>query len=149
MSENRMRQYVWEGVCMLDNNRYQHISIGIHTQTGGGNCLHIVIGVKTGAIDVSCMTGQTGYDVKRTQRGPLNHHWDHTLSSPWCSDLIDTREHPRGSPQCGPRYQPDHTSNLTGLILLQPGHARSSISISYISEAAQHKENFSDKNTQE
>ena len=41
MSGNRMRQSVWEGVCMLNNNRYQHISIDIHTDTGGEDlCTH-------------------------------------------------------------------------------------------------------------
>ena len=76
MSGNRINQYVWEVVCMLTNNRYPHISIGIHTQTGGGTFIHIVIGVEAGAIDMSCPTGQTGYDAERTQRGPLNRHRD-------------------------------------------------------------------------
>ena len=40
---------------MLTNNRYQHISIDIHTQAGGGTLIHIVIGDKAGAIDMSCL----------------------------------------------------------------------------------------------
>ena len=91
-----MRQYVWEGACMLTNNRYQHISIDIHTQAGGGTFIHIVIGVEAGAIDMSCPTGQTGYDVERTQRGPLNHHREYPRSFPRCLQLSISREHLRG-----------------------------------------------------
>ena len=80
MSENRMRQYVWKGVCMFNNNRYQHISIGIHTEMGGGTCIHIAIGVEAGAMDMFWPTGQTGHGVKSTQRGPLNYYRDYPLS---------------------------------------------------------------------
>ena len=59
MSGNRMRQHIWEGVCMLNNNRYQHISIDIHTQMGGGTFIHIVIGEEVGQIDMSCLTARS------------------------------------------------------------------------------------------
>ena len=115
MSVDWTRQYVWEGVCMLNNNRYQNISIGIHTQTGGGTRIHIVIGVEAGAIDSSHPTCQTGYDANRIQRSPLNHHREYTLGSPRCSQSSISRDQ-------SPGLMPDHDQNHTGqLTPLHPG----------------------------
>ena len=44
ISGYRMRQHIWEGVCILYNNRYHQISIDIHTQMRGETFVHIVIG---------------------------------------------------------------------------------------------------------
>ena len=136
VSGNRMRQSVWEGVCMLNNNRYQHISIDIHTQTGGETCVHIVIGRIVGEIDMSCITGQTGYNAKRTHSGPLNHHRDYPQSAPWCLQLVNSREPSRGPPHSGPTQQPDQNANHAGqLILLHPEQGRNPSSLSYVSDA--------------
>ena len=117
---------------MLNHNRYQQIRIDIHTQTGGG-CIHIAIGEEVGHIYVSCLTGQTGYDANRTQRGPLNHHRDYPLSFPRGCQLPNSRDHQGVYLHTCQMPNPDHNSNHTGqLILLQQERWRGPISISHI-----------------
>ena len=57
---------MWEGVCVLNNGRYQHISIEIATEMGGGSSIHIVMGEVVGYIDMPCLTGETECEAQCT-----------------------------------------------------------------------------------
>ena len=84
---------------------------------------------------MSCQTGQTGYDVNRTKRGPLNPHRDYPLSFPRGCQQPHSRDHPRVFLHTCPIHQPDHNSNPTGqLILSQREQGRGFISISQVTE---------------